>query len=292
VAASGDAAPRGDEPANEPESKESAPPSELTLDSRLAAEARVVDANVEDVDAGVVENIESPEPRTAPDEQDAAVAGGAVEKAPDAPLEGVVAAIDTPDTIGSEDDAAAPVDGVADSGTEPAESKTLELAAILPDEKAASSPDTAVANADAGEGVVATGSGLPAQPADAPGEAPAAAMVVFDDLAWLYRQSPESFSIEVLRDADREIVQSASKRLSGNRSARSFSSRVGGELVYNMMVGSFDNLIEVKQALGDLQSAFADIRIRRLGAVQQEWCAELDNLTPEQLLIVVEKCTR
>ena len=61
-------------------------------------------------------------------------------------------------------------------------------------------------------------------------------------------------------------------------------------MVYNLMVGAFSDLQDVKQALLALQPSFDSIRIRRLGAVQKEWCSKVDNLTPDQLLLVVEKC--
>ncbi|MCZ7599020.1 MAG: hypothetical protein M5U09_16760 [Gammaproteobacteria bacterium] len=113
-----------------------------------------------------------------------------------------------------------------------------------------------------------------------------------DDLGWLYSQSPDAFSIEVTRDAALDEVSRAAAGLSSGSASYAFSSRNGNGLVYNLMVGSFADLIEVQQALGALPSAFENIRIRRLGAVQQEWCGQLDNLTPEQLMLVVDKCAR
>ena len=115
-------------------------------------------------------------------------------------------------------------------------------------------------------------------------------VVRFDDLAWLYGQSPDAFTIEVLREASGPSVSDAGARIVPDRPIHAFSSRAGGALVYNLMVGSYRDLVEVKQALGDLQAQFDAIRIRRLGAVQQQWCGRLDNLTPEQLLLVVDKC--
>ncbi|GJL81189.1 MAG: hypothetical protein DHS20C01_08230 [marine bacterium B5-7] len=113
----------------------------------------------------------------------------------------------------------------------------------------------------------------------------------FNDLAWLYRQRDDAFSIEVIRDATRSEVEEAATMIDATDLV-AFSSRVGGELTYNLMAGSYPDLLGVKQALDGLKDQFDSIKIRRIGAVQQEWCSEIDNLTPEQLLLVIDKCVK
>jgi len=62
------------------------------------------------------------------------------------------------------------------------------------------------------------------------------------------------------------------------------------DTVYNLMIGPFANLLAIKEVLPQYQSRFEEIRIRRLGTFQIEWCERVDNLTPDQLLIIVDKC--
>jgi hypothetical protein len=114
----------------------------------------------------------------------------------------------------------------------------------------------------------------------------------FNDLEWLYQQSPDAFSIEVMRDAERDAVLAAGRRIPESNDAYSFSSRESGSIRYNLMVGAYPNLVDVQRALGALQPRFDTIRIRRLGAVQRQWCDQLDNLTPEQLMQVIDKCSQ
>ena len=80
------------------------------------------------------------------------------------------------------------------------------------------------------------------------------------------------------------------QRMSAAESARVFSRLTDGDKRFSLMFGAFPDLVGVQQALAELQPHFKSIRIRRLGALQTEWCSQLDNLTPEQLSLVLDKC--
>ena len=94
-----------------------------------------------------------------------------------------------------------------------------------------------------------------------------------------------------MRAVDKEMLLSAVSKATSLERGYAFSVRAGSGLQYSLMVGAFDDLADVQSALADLQPYFQSIRIRRLGALQSEWCEQLDNLTPEQLSLVLEKCS-
>ncbi len=189
------------------------------------------------------------------------------------------------------DDAGAPKQATAEGPTATAGSRSIAM--LETDDVGGSDATKASAAVAVSENVSGADTGDAPEPGatatDREIEA-TATRVSFDDLAWLYRQSPDAFTIEVLRDAPRESVLAAAERIEVGSDIHAFSSREGDRFVYSLMVGSYADLVEVKQALGAVQYRFDAIRSRRLGAVQQQWCARLDNLTPEQLLLVLERC--
>ena len=116
------------------------------------------------------------------------------------------------------------------------------------------------------------------------------ALVEFDSLNWLYSQQNSAFAVELMRDVSRDIVIQAAAQMDTELQLVAFSKTGQSDTVYNLMIGPFANLSAIKELLPQYQSQFDGIRIRRLGTFQVEWCERVDNLTPEQLLIIVDKC--
>ena len=114
--------------------------------------------------------------------------------------------------------------------------------------------------------------------------------VEFDSLNWLYSQQGSAFAVELMRDISRDVVIQTASQMDTELQLVAFSKTRQLDTVYNLMIGPFANLLAIKEVLLQYQSRFEEIRIRRLGTFQIEWCERVDNLTPDQLLIIVDKC--
>lgn len=114
--------------------------------------------------------------------------------------------------------------------------------------------------------------------------------VEFDSLNWLYSQQESAFAIELMRDISRDVVIQTASQMDTELQLVAFSKTRQLDTMYNLMIGPFANLLAIKEVLPQYQSQFEEIRIRRLGTFQIEWCERVDNLTPDQLLIIVDKC--
>lgn len=181
----------------------------------------------------------------------------------------------------------APVESVVENATDSLVDSNESIANVQLDEEPIEKPVEEVAQIEAS---VVTDSITVDDVAEAQSANSEKDAVIFDDLSWLYKQSSDDFSIELLREVDRQAISQAVEKIEAAELLASFSSIQNGEQVYNLLYGVFSDLRHVKQALSDLQTNFSTIRIRRLGAMQDEWCKKLDNLTPEQFLVVLDKC--
>ena len=114
--------------------------------------------------------------------------------------------------------------------------------------------------------------------------------VIIDSLEWLFSQQKSSFTIELMKDSNLKEINASIADIVTEHQFVAFSSDSKSGQVFNLMVGAFDDLRPIQQVLPLFQSQFEDIRIRRLGSYQEEQCEQVDNLTPEQLLIIVDNC--